>query len=108
MQYKRKGEQFLSSTYLLILNQVGSFGMKDIDLNLVSEDKNQGTHPGSTAQPALEYVTAGGVKIVGEGVNPQIFATELQARINQTLIELQNEGVISKLAMDWQPATHCC
>ena len=44
--------------------------MKDIDLNLVSEDKNQGTHTGSTAQPALEYVTAGGVKIVGEGVNP--------------------------------------
>lgn len=58
--------------------------------------------------PALEYVTAGGVKIVGEGVNPQVFAialpngaTELQARINQALMELQNEGVTSKLAMDY-------
>ncbi len=59
-------------------------------------------------QPALEYVAAGGVKIVGEGVNPQVFAiavangaTELQSRINQALTELQNEGVTSKLALDY-------
>ncbi len=59
-------------------------------------------------QPALQYVNAGGVRIVGEGVNPQIFAialpngaTELQARINQALTELQNEGVTSKLALDY-------
>lgn len=59
-------------------------------------------------QPALEYVDVGGVKVVGEGVNPQVFAiaipngaTELQSHLNQALTELQNEGVTSKLALDY-------
>ena len=59
-------------------------------------------------QPALEYVDGGGVKVVGEGVNPQVFAiaipngaTELQSHLNQALTELQNEGVTSKLALDY-------
>lgn len=58
--------------------------------------------------PAEEYVNAGGVKIVGEGVNPQLYAialpngaTELQAKINEALTELHNEGVVSKLAMEY-------
>jgi polar amino acid transport system substrate-binding protein len=63
-------------------------------------------------QPALEYVDGGGVKVVGEGVNPQVFAiaipkgaTELQAHLNQALTELQNEGVTSKLALDYLGVT---
>ncbi|MFA9404099.1 MAG: transporter substrate-binding domain-containing protein, partial [Anaerolineales bacterium] len=58
--------------------------------------------------PAEEYVNAGGVKIVGEGVNPQLYAiglqngaSELQAKINEALTELQNEGVVSTLAMEY-------
>ena len=63
--------------------------------------------------PALEYVAAGGVKIVGEGVNPQLYAiglqngaTELQAKINEALTELQNEGVVSTLAMEYLGVAH--
>ncbi len=48
------GEESLSSTYLLMLGQVGSFGMKDGDLYLVSEDNNS----------RMQFRNAGPVEVV--------------------------------------------
>jgi len=104
--YENWGQDELVNTGLISADQFFVYAkpehaMSDLSLDrldIVLMDK----------QPALEYVAAGGVKIVGEGVNPQVFAiaipngaTELQAQLNQALTELQNEGVTSKLALDY-------
>jgi polar amino acid transport system substrate-binding protein len=63
--------------------------------------------------PAKELTAQGGVKLVGRGNNPQRFAimlnleaNELRSRINDALLQLQNEGRIAILAqtyLDIQP-----
>jgi polar amino acid transport system substrate-binding protein len=59
-------------------------------------------------QPAKEYVDTGGVRLVGEGVNPQVYAiavpkgaAELQSQVNQALTDMQNDGTTSRLAMEY-------
>lgn len=56
-------------------------------------------------QPALSFQNEGGVKIVGEGLNKQLYAVVvakgqdgLRRAINQALADLQNEGVVADLA----------
>jgi polar amino acid transport system substrate-binding protein len=104
--YETWAQQELVSTGLIAPDQLFTYvkpehAVSDLTLgrlDIVLMDK----------QPALQYVNDVSVRIVGEDVNPQIFAialpngaTELQARINQALTELQNEGVTSQLAMDY-------
>lgn len=57
------------------------------------------------AQPAQVAVDAGGVKLVGHGLNQQRYAVALQkgaqtlkAEIDRVINDMHNEGVISKLA----------
>jgi len=59
-------------------------------------------------KPAIDFSQNRGVKLVGQGLNEQRFAiaavngaTELISRINQALVELQNEGVINRLAQEY-------
>jgi polar amino acid transport system substrate-binding protein len=59
-------------------------------------------------QPAKEFVAQGGVKLVGENLNPQYYAIAipkgsqaLRSEINQALTELLNEGVVSQLASQY-------
>jgi len=64
-------------------------------------------------KPAIDFAENRGVRLVGKGLNQQRFAiaakkgaTELINRINQALVELQNEGVISRLSeqyLDLEP-----
>lgn len=55
-------------------------------------------------QPATLALADGGVKLVGKGLNQQRYAIavqpgaeELRARINQALLDLQNEGKVTQL-----------
>jgi ABC-type amino acid transport substrate-binding protein len=55
--------------------------------------------------PAVRFAEAGGVKVVGQGISQQLYAIAmkkgsptLQAKINQALVELQNEGRIAQLS----------
>jgi hypothetical protein len=59
-------------------------------------------------KPAIDFAENRGVRLVGKGLNQQRFAiaakkgaTELINRINQALVELQNEGVISRLSEEY-------
>ena len=59
-------------------------------------------------KPAIDFSQNRGVKLVGQGLNEQRFAiaavngaTELISRINQALVELQNEGVVNRLAQEY-------
>jgi len=59
-------------------------------------------------KPAIDFAENRGVRLVGKGLNQQRFAiaaqkgaTELINRINQALVELQNEGVISRLSQEY-------
>ena len=58
--------------------------------------------------PAVDFSENRGVKVVGKSLNQQRFAiaakqgaTELISRINQALVELQNEGVLSQLSQQY-------
>jgi polar amino acid transport system substrate-binding protein len=60
------------------------------------------------AQPALAFAAEGGVELVGQGLNQQRLAIalpkgaeSLRAELNQTLVELQNEGFIAQLAREF-------
>ncbi len=62
--------------------------------------------------PAQEYVASGGVKIAAQGLNQQLYgiamkkgATTLQAKINEALAILQNNGTMAKLAQQYLKAT---
>jgi polar amino acid transport system substrate-binding protein len=62
--------------------------------------------------PAQDYVAGGGVKIASQGQNQQLYgiavkkgATALQAKINDALTTLQNNGTIAKLAQQYLKAT---
>ena len=55
--------------------------------------------------PAKEYLLAGGVELVGQSLNTQLFAAALpkgaatlQAQLNEALTQMQNDGTIAKLA----------
>jgi polar amino acid transport system substrate-binding protein len=57
---------------------------------------------------AQQYLSQGGLKLVGQGLNQQRFAialqqgaTALQIQINNALTQLQNEGVIAALAQQY-------
>jgi polar amino acid transport system substrate-binding protein len=57
-------------------------------------------------QPAKTFVSQGGVFIAGENLNEQMYAiavkkesSELLSRINQALLELNNEGKIDELSL---------
>jgi polar amino acid transport system substrate-binding protein len=59
-------------------------------------------------KPAIDFAENRGVRLVGKGLNQQRFAiaavngaNELINRINQALVELQNEGVISRLSEEY-------
>jgi ABC-type amino acid transport substrate-binding protein len=59
-------------------------------------------------QPAEAFAAEGGVKIVGQGLNQQRLAImlpqgseSLKAKLNETLIALQNEGYIAQLAREY-------
>jgi len=56
-------------------------------------------------KPAIDFAENRGVRLVGKGLNQQRFAiaanngaTELINRINQALVELQNDGTIARLS----------
>jgi polar amino acid transport system substrate-binding protein len=58
------------------------------------------------AGAADEYLQEGGVKVVGQGLNPQLFAvalpkgaSTLQARINDALTEMRNDGTLVGFAV---------
>jgi arginine/lysine/histidine transporter system substrate-binding protein len=58
--------------------------------------------------PAEEYLLGGGLEIVGQSLNPQLFAIAMQKgssilaqRINETLQQMQNDGTTSKYAMEY-------
>jgi polar amino acid transport system substrate-binding protein len=60
------------------------------------------------AQPAEAFAAKGGVKLVGQGLNQQRLAialpkgsNSLRDRLNQVLIELQNEGFVAQLAREY-------
>ena len=65
------------------------------------------------AQPAQAFAAEGGVEVVGQGLNQQRLAIalpqgaeSLKAELDQTLVELQNEGFVALLAkeyLDLQP-----
>jgi polar amino acid transport system substrate-binding protein len=62
--------------------------------------------------PAQEAVTAGGVKLVGQQVNTQLYAvgvrngaSALQTRLNEALTALQNEGRVAALAQEYLDVT---
>jgi len=53
---------------------------------------------------ANSFVTAGGVKLVGQGLNPQLYgmamakgATSLQSQVNNALTQMQNDGTLAQL-----------
>lgn len=55
--------------------------------------------------PAKEYLLAGGVELVGQSLNTQLFAialpkgaATLQAQLNEALTQMQNDGTIATLA----------
>jgi polar amino acid transport system substrate-binding protein len=57
---------------------------------------------------AEEFETAAAVKIVGEGLVPQVYAIavpkgayELQANLNQAILDIRNDGTLAKLARDY-------
>lgn len=59
-------------------------------------------------RPAQVAVSEGGVRLVGEGLNPQRFAiavrngaNALRLQLNSALTQLQNEGVIAQLAQQY-------
>jgi len=56
-------------------------------------------------KPAIDFAENRGVRLVGKGLNQQRFAiaavngaTELINRINQALVELQNDGTVARLS----------
>jgi polar amino acid transport system substrate-binding protein len=58
--------------------------------------------------PAQDYVASSGVKIAAQGLNQQLYsialkkgANALQAKINEALTTLQNNGTIAKLAQQY-------
>lgn len=62
--------------------------------------------------PAKEAVLAGGVEIAGTGVNQQRYAiampkgsATLQAKVNQALVDLTNDGTIARLAEQYMQLT---
>lgn len=59
-------------------------------------------------QPAAEYVQAGGVKLVAQGLNPQSYAiamckgaTRMQSEINRAISQLASQGVIGQLSSQY-------
>lgn len=59
-------------------------------------------------KPAVDFSENRGVKVVGKGLNQQRFAigakqgaAELISHINQALVDLQNEGVLSQLSQQY-------
>ncbi len=63
-------------------------------------------------KPAVNFSENRGVKVAGKGLNQQRFAiaakqgaTELISRINQALVELQNEGVLAQLSQEYLDLT---
>ena len=63
-------------------------------------------------KPAVDFSENRGVKVAGKGLNQQRFAiaakqgaTELISRINQALVELQNEGVLARLSQEYLDLT---
>jgi polar amino acid transport system substrate-binding protein len=60
------------------------------------------------AAPAEDYLLEGGVRLVGQGINPQLFAialpkgaSTLQARLNEALTEMQNDGTVLRYAKEY-------
>lgn len=60
------------------------------------------------ATPAETFAQAGGVKVVARGLNPQLFvmavprgATSLLREINRTLSQLQDDGTVKRLALEY-------
>ena len=58
--------------------------------------------------PAQDFVSGGGVKIAAQGLNQQLYgitlkkgANALQAKINEALTTLQNDGTIARLAQQY-------
>lgn len=58
--------------------------------------------------PAEDYAKTGGVKVAAKGLNQQLYAialkkgaTALQAKVNEALAVLQNDGTIAKLAQQY-------
>lgn len=58
--------------------------------------------------PAQSYLKQGGLKMVGQNINPQQYAiglrkgaAALQERINQALVQMQNDGRIASLASQY-------
>ncbi len=63
-------------------------------------------------KPAVDFSENRAVKVAGKGLNQQRFAiaakqgaTELISRINQALVELQNEGVLARLSQEYLDLT---
>jgi polar amino acid transport system substrate-binding protein len=57
------------------------------------------------AQPADEYLQGGGVRLVGQSLNPQQFgmavpkgASTLQKQLNEALTEMRNDGTLARFA----------
>jgi polar amino acid transport system substrate-binding protein len=60
------------------------------------------------AAPAENYLLEGGVRLVGQGINPQLFAialpkgaSTLQARLNEALAKMQNDGTVLRFAREY-------
>jgi len=58
--------------------------------------------------PAEEFVNAGGVELVGDSLNPQLFAIALpkrsptlQSKLNDALVQLQNDGTLARLSSEY-------
>jgi polar amino acid transport system substrate-binding protein len=59
-------------------------------------------------RPAQVFANAGGVKVIAQDLNPQLFAigmkkgsTTLRAKINEALLALQNDGTVARLAQQY-------
>ena len=57
---------------------------------------------------ANSFVTAGGVKLVGQNLNPQLYgmamakgATALQSQVNKALTQMQNDGTLAALTQQF-------
>jgi ABC-type amino acid transport substrate-binding protein len=60
------------------------------------------------ATPAKEFLLSGGLELIGQGLNVQLFAIALpkgsdtlKSKLNEGLTKLQNEGTLARLAKDY-------